>query len=356
MTQPRMPARARQNNTATGGRWSSKTVPTVADEHFELHNDAVGPANDWTRREVRVGNASVGFDRVVETGDDGNQVVTITADCEPADMLLLARKGDEAYWSGDNWRKHHKDRRTWSADIAVNMLHEGLVATGYGDVNTGLAAVMSGIGGTRRLTRRSPHALTAVVAQMRALRLIQSMVGLSFSWETKLGGHIIPHNTTNLLNTCFRDAAYVYERIQRPPWEPDDVPWGPQMVAGHATTVNGHDSFVGEHSDLVWRALTETDHVGLSPLKSGATGSVTTYVTRHLIAAAVLYDDEAAMQLTSDLFVGVEQRNRVAARDRTLRVLTNALNSNREPFRHDWNDEQQRRLRGFIETVEGLEP
>ena len=360
-SQPRLPAGARQHAAAAGGRWTSKPVPHVVDDHVGF-NDLVGEPSDWTERFARLSWALVTFTRSVSTDDNGNKTVTVTTDCDPPDMVLLARKGDAQYWNGDRWNEDYQTRKLWCADITTEMLREGLVDTAYPDVIGGDEPRLGGIqtamvaaSNCRHRPRGGVHVLTGAVAQLRGLRLLQSMAPAE-GWETKLGDYTVPSDIRGLHRDCFVDAAQAYKNLPKPPWA-DGVPWGPQPVAGHATNSDGGDVFVGEHGDLLWRALTETDHNGLSPLKAGATGSVTTYVTRHLIAAAVLYDETAAEQLTSDLFVGVEQRNRAAARDRALSVFANAyLNSNREPFRHDWNDEQQRRIRGFIETVEGLEP
>ena len=145
-SQPRQPAGARQNGETVAGRWASKTVPDVNDEPLGFNTDtdaAIGPPHDWAKRVVRVGNARAVFHRTGQTDTDGNKVTTITTDCDDPTLLLLARKGDVAYWSGDTWKKSYNDRRTWAADIAVNMLREGHVATGYDPGDAGIVAVMN---------------------------------------------------------------------------------------------------------------------------------------------------------------------------------------------------------------------
>ena len=149
-----------------------------------------------------------------------------------------------------------------------------------------------------RKTDGGCHVLTGAVAQLRGLRLIQSMTP-STGWDTMFGGNWLT-NQLPMFRGCFDETLRVYRVLAQPPWT-DTEPWGPQPVAGHATTSEGDDVFVGEHADLLWRALTETDYYGLSPLKAG--GSVSTdAAAADLIAGAVLYDQTAATQLTHGLF------------------------------------------------------
>ena len=159
-----------------------------------------------------------------------------------------------------------------------------------------------------------------------------------------------------MLCSCLHEMLELYQRLPRPPWEPDGVPWGPQPVAGHATTINGDDSFVGEHGDLLWRALTETDHNGLSPLKAtitmlpGATWAENT----ELLCAAALYDDTAQHQLTHGLFDVGDQSEKRWLQKNVVDAFTRQLDP--ADGECQWTVEQQHRLRGFIETVRELEP
>ena len=367
MTQPRQPVGARQGDDTAGGRYTHKTVPNLKPgRDLCFNNDTgVGPPHDWDQRVMRVGNTRATFTRVVETGDEGEGVVTITTDCDPPDMLFLARKGDVDYWSAGNWRRRRKDRRTWTADIAVNMLRQGLVSTGYDQFNYdgGLRAVVDA-GGKEKPGyehRLGAISLTYGVAQIRTLRLLQSMTNNAPRWHTILGGARIPSGVDSLLQQHFESVAELYRRLPQPPWrDPPCVPWGPQTVAGHATTIFGSDVFVGEHGDLMWRALTETDQHGRSPLKTGLINiyryNTMTDDAKDMVTAAVLYDDTAARQLTHGLFDGVpDPDDRQQFRTSVLEAFNEALNppDGRECR---WTVEQQTKLAGFVETVEASQP
>ena len=178
---------------------------------------------------------------------------------------------------------------------------------------------------TKRDRAAATHTLTAVVAQIRGLRVLQSMASTQ-GWSTKLGGYETPREVPGLLVGCFFDVGDQYLRLQRPPWE-DMTPWGPQEPAGHATTHYCGDMFVGEHSDLLWRALTETDCTGLSPLKvkiGTPIPSVAWQEMRELVVAAALYDETAAYQLTHGLFDGAHWE-RSHLKERALTVLWSGL-------------------------------
>ena len=374
--QPRLPVGARKDGVASGGRWASKPVPDLtAGDPLGFNQDVDEPASpkpfDWDKRVVRVANGNIVFERRVETDDAGNDVVTVTSDCDGPELMLLNRKGDIDYWSGDNWRHHTKDRRIWAADIAVNMLRQGLVSTGHGTGVEGLQAVVNKatVGALHGL---GPNALTGVVAQIRALRLLQSMTNGSKRWHTTLGGSPIPTGTYGLMLSRFKDVLGVYQKLPKPPWDdttPPGLPWGPQLVAGHASlhTWNGgarESMFVGENNDLLWRALTETDNDGLSPLKAGLGVGGFSQWSRHMIVAAALYNETAERQLTSDLFVGVGFGERVSPFQRveerndalikTRDVFLNALTP--ETGECCWTAEQQQRIRGFVDVIENLEP
>ena len=336
----------------------SKTVPDIDTDGIGFDTgETTGSRHDWEQVTARSGRKQVKFNRSIDV--DG--VVTITTDCEPPDMMLLNRKGDIGYWSGDIWRKH-PDRRFWCADIAVNMLREGLVATGYDDSGEGLRAVMSSA--TSRSERyRSPgrHTLTSIVAKLRALRLLQSMTNGSKQWRTALGGRRIPGDVVQLTYSCFDAALAVYKILPQPPWD-DDVPWGAQAVAGHATSKQGDDVFVGEHNDLLWRALTETQHGGRlhgrSPLKQAVYTSSRSVDRNDLIVAAALYDTTAAQQITTELFIGVQDWDSLVHRRKAQKnardIFNNALNPADGECR--WTPTQQHRIRGFVDMIDCLEP
>ena len=87
--QPRRSAKSHQYNKPVGGQWTHKTSPDI--------NDAVA-MNDRHERVVDVFGAQTTFTRTVT--DAG---VAVTTDCDPPDILFLARKGDVGYWSGNGW-------------------------------------------------------------------------------------------------------------------------------------------------------------------------------------------------------------------------------------------------------------
>ena len=351
-----------------GGRFTNKTVPSLKDDTIGFGADP-SPC-DWTTHTIKIFGMETTFTRTVDT--DG--VVSVATDCDPPDMLLLARKGDRGYWSGNTWSKHHKDRRLWSADIARRMLEEGLVATGWEPDTEPIRTAMLAASSPRSRTAGTglstvvPHALTTIVAQLRGLRLIESSAPAE-GWATKLGGYNIPARRRGLLSDCFSTAAGVYRWLPPPPWDDADpvgvVPWRWETIWGDRSVSAGHGPgcFVGDHGDLVWRALTETNLSGLSPLKNKLRdGYDGTQADWDMIATAVLYDDVAARQLTTDLFVGVETSEQPRVRSRTLKLLDYALNPQNyhgprkwsAPDERRWSPTEQQRIRGFVETVEAL--
>ena len=359
--QPRHQAGARRSGEPAGGRWATKTVPTIKASSLGFHNTAagIGPPNDWTELDVVLFcDTKTRFQRTVETDANGDQVVSVVSDCDPPDVLLLARKGDAVYWSGDNWTKHGHDRRTWAAGIAVNMLQEGLIATGYdqsGYDNVGVPAAMYAAASTDDRAydiHHVQHVLTKCVAQLRGLRLIESMRPPD-ARDTTLGKYAIPADTRTLLASCFYDTYDMYGRLPRPPWDNSGgVPWGPQPIAGHAVDAGGYDIFVGEHGDLLWRALTETAASGLSPIKE-AFGRFGSPLMSDMVCAAALYDETAEKQLTTGLFDGVEPENRGFLQTNLFRVFNQQLNL--DPDKCRWTVEQQDRIAGFINVIDGLE-
>ena len=376
-SQPRSPAGVRRGTVAAGGRWTSKPVPDVAADQAGFVNtepDTVGPPNDWTERVVDVWGLTTTFTRTVTTDNNGDEVTTVVSDCDDPSLLLLAKKGDRDYWSGGTWHEHGNDRSLWCADIAVNMLNEGLIATGYDDGDAGIHEAVTSAGNPQRTRRETDtHILTGVVAQLRGLRLIESMMPTS-RWETRFGGWRIPRDTKVWVHSSASDAVlHVYKTLLRPPWD-NGVPWGSQNVAGHAVKTSrrarrsgdrsGKPVFVGEHNDLLWRALTETTTDGQSPLKSQLdAGRFHRYPKEQykteMVTAAALYDNVAEEQLTTGLFDGVEKTDREEVQRNVLEVFKEHANPDKyqgPPPNCRWSSEQQTRIRGFIDTVEALVP
>ena len=126
------------------------------------------------KRTARVGHLHAVFERTVETGDDGNKVVTITTNCDPPEVMLLARKGDAGYWSDDIWYLNREDRRMWCADITLTMLQQGLISTSPSPgTDDGVRAAMKAASNQHQpigLGAPWGHSLTEVVAQIRGLR------------------------------------------------------------------------------------------------------------------------------------------------------------------------------------------
>ena len=356
--QPRVPAGTRTSGQPSGGRWASKPVPDI-DNGAGFDSGVLCSAACRTKHTVKLWGLSTTFERSIS--DNGE--VSVTTDCDDPTLLLLARKGDKDYWCGNTWTNNHEDRRTWSADIACRMLDEGLVATTNraGDEDgSGIRLVMDfATSNVSRDSYSTPHVLTAAVAQIRTLRLLQSMAPTN-GWETKLDAYRLPRDSQTLLSDRFTDVLNVYSTLPRPPWtDPPGVPWGLQHTAGHATsTHDGTDVFVGEHSDLIWRALTEPDHHGNSPLKEGIpiwSDGFDGPGRSEMLAAAALYDNIAEQQLTTGLFDGVDPEQRHCVQERIQEWFRLELNP---PFgdRSRWTVEQTERIKGFVDLVEALEP
>ena len=353
-TQPRLPAGSRAAGSPAGGQYTTKPVPDINSDPVRFNIDPVRmpEPSSWTERTARVRWGRVTFTRTVD--EDG--AVTISTGCDPADMLLLTKKGDPRYWNDTNWVNDLSTRKMWCADITAQMLSEGLVDVAYtgteGGVENqsgGVSTAMNAVSSNQRFIASGPHVLTGMVAPIRGLRLLQSMAP-DDGWRTRLGGINIPTETRMLLYCCYVNAAREYSTLPKPPWY-DGVAWKVQTVAGHAVNGWGDRCFVGEHGDLVWRALTETDRYGRSPLKEALVRGV---ADNNLAVAAALYDETAAEQLTTNLFVGATTRGRHSLHEQTLAAFTEALNPPSFEFR--WTDEQMARIAGFIKTVEALQP
>ena len=108
--------------------------------------------------------------------------------------------------------------------------------------------------------------------------------------------------------------------------------------------------FVGEQGDLLWRALTEPARGGLSPLKQGLINDNVVYTAKDMVAAGALYDETVAAHLTTDLTTGVEGAFVDSLRTNVHAAFTEALNPGIGECR--WTEEQQDKLRGFIEVLE----
>ena len=356
--QPRHAAGTRRAGVSAGGRFTHKSAPDINNDFGEQF-DTVGAPNDWSTRCVELWGLETTFTRTVV--DDA---VTVTVDCDDPAMLLLAKKGDADYWSSSKWAANDHHRRIWCADIVARMLEEGLVATDTGSSVEGIRTAMKHAGGYERVRDRDPyHDLTAVVALLRGLRLIESMKPSLTGdlWTDAMFGGEWLVNQTQLFRTCFDITGRVYERLHQPPWG-YTVPWGPQPVAGHATTTDGEHVFVGEHGDLLWRALTETNNAGWSPLKEGvesqgAGGRDTLSGTPpgDMVCASALYDEQAAYQLTAGLFDSTNSLNRrFELKSGALTALKSGVDPPNRPVR--WTPEQQHRLREFFDVVEALKP
>ena len=214
--QPRQPAGTQPTlkGRRPGGQYIPKKQPATKPENIYFNDDVhgIGAPLDWDKRDVRVRGSRTVFERIAETDEAGNESVTITATCDGPELLFLARKGDAAYWNGDTWSKDHETRRTWCADITLTMLREGAISTGYGAGVEGAQTAMTAAASQRRPRRGwGPHVLTGTVAQIRGLRVLQSMAPPK-GWTTKLGGFNIrtapmicsPHGSTMLLTRITR--------------------------------------------------------------------------------------------------------------------------------------------------------
>ena len=352
-SQQRHKVGARTGGTATGGRYTTKPTPTIKSGDVDFDTAPTGVSCERDTYIVELWGMSTTFTRTVDEAG----TVTVTVDCDDPSVLLLAKKGDGEYWSFDNWREHKHETRLWTAEITRRMLQEGFVATESSNHRAdteGIAtAMVSPISKHYAELVDQPHFLTSVVALLRGLALLQSMAGDLPGWSTELSGKEVPHNTPGLMLDCFFDVSEVYHRLTKPPWQ--------DSAAGYATTNDGYDVFVGENGDLVWRALTETDHYGSSPLKHAvaewgvkADHDLITSADHGMITAAVLHDETAQQQLTHGLFEGVDPTDRRQVRRAAVDMFSGQLNPTDRVC--CWTPTQQTRLQRFIETVEALKP
>ena len=203
--QPRRPAGTRTADVSEGGRWASK--PSAGLQRRRRRFSALRWVRSvtWATRTVEYWGMQTTFTRNVETTNGGGKVVTINSDCDDPTVLLLARKGDPQYWNGDTWANRHEDCLVWCVDIACRMLNEGLIATGYDSNDEAIAAAMSAASNPNRTQPyrfvvdedrlAATHTLTETVAQIRGLRLLQSMAPTE-RWSTRLGAYDIPQQNT----------------------------------------------------------------------------------------------------------------------------------------------------------------
>ena len=109
--------------------------PTLRATDIGFGTCGVGAPCDWASRTVELWGIQTTFTR--EVNADGT--VTVTADCDPPDMMLLARKGDRDYWKRDKWTRSPQRRPDVDrGDLHDGCLQEGFVATGYDDNNAGI--------------------------------------------------------------------------------------------------------------------------------------------------------------------------------------------------------------------------
>ena len=329
-------------------------MPGFDDDQLGFDDDPVGigEPHDWDRRDVWHGDVRTTFTRRVVTDTTGEQVAVIDTNCDPPDLVLLARKGDVDYLR-DGWRDHPDEHRLWAAEITRQMLEEGLVATRYdGGMDGPHAAMTAAVNDDIDPERFGRHALTGVVAQIRGLRVLQSLAPSTGDVHTMFAGRAIPISVQHLLNDCFENTLRTYRTLPQPPWtdtDPPGTPWGAQLTAGYATNTSRDVVFVGEHGDLVWRALTETDLYGRSPLKKSVLWATDDADRREMIVAAGLYDETAQAQLTTGLFDGVRATERVRVHYDTLGMFESALNPSDSGCR--WSVAQQDKLRWFIDML-----
>ena len=352
-TQPRRPAGSRQGGKPAGGRFAAKTRPDITNSvGFTTTVDDPDEPCDWHK--ICVFNspgAQTVFTRTV--ADDGT--VAVETDTDDPTLLLLARKGDPEYWSGETWYKDSGTSRVWAADITARMIEEGLVATGYDDDDIALREVMDAASSRgappSRKTGARRRALTVIIAQIRGLRLLQSMRP-NRALSTIFGGYQIPADAEPLLYARFDDLISLFRTLPEPPWNNAVF----DAEDGYATDVHGNEVFVGEHADLLWRALTEQDNDGQSPLRYGVAHGTILDAQRVMVAAAVLHDKQAEHQLTTGLFDNWHESptERAKLQEQVLGYLNDAFND--LVFSPRWSPEQHNKLRGFVETVEALQP
>ena len=348
-TQPRRPAGSRAGGKPTGGRFAVKTRPDITDS-VGFATTIVDPDEPYDWHKICVFNSSGAqtvFTRTV--ADDGT--VTVETDTDDPTLLLLARKGDADYWSGETWWTDSGTCRVWAADITARMIEEGLVATGYDDDDMALREVMDAASsGAPSADPTAPRwavnrrwVITVIIAQIRGLKLLQSMRP-NRALSTRFGGYRIPVDVPLLLYARFDDLISLYRTLPDPPWNNAVF----NAEDGYATDSHGDKVFVGEQGDLVWRALTEQDNDGQSPLRYSVAHGRVLDTQRDIVAAAMLHDKQAEHQLTTGLFDNWHES--ATKREDLQREVLDCLNSALDDlvFSPRWSPEQHNKLRGFV--------
>ena len=216
----------------------------------------------------------------------------------------------------------------WCAEIVRQMSEEGLVACDVEAIQTAMTAA----GDPQELTRETPHFVSVVIAQIRGLRLIESMASQSHRWSTKFGGRDIPQETSDLMAGWFNVVCNMYRSVHH-----------------RQPTADIKNSVVGEHGDLLWRALTETDHHGSSLLKTRLLQLAPfTEPAKDMTVDAALHNTTVAQQLTHGLFDGIDPTRCGYLRMRVRNIFRHGSKTGR------YTDEQLQRIQEFIDIVDAL--
>ena len=206
-----------------------------------------------------------------DINDDG--VITVTTDTDDPALWKLARKGDTDYWTHQYWNDD-EGRRMWTADIVARMLEEGLIAVDEYGPGIGMDAAITAMPSHEEDSAKyGSHAVTATIARIRGLRLIQELVPNTFDDAAMYGlfNRNNPDTDAARGELLVKTRGHVYSQFDRPPWR-NGPPWTETDEHGYATGDTGNKVFVGEKGDLLWRALTEQDrHGGHRSKRSGRT-------------------------------------------------------------------------------------
>ena len=343
------PQTRRPAGSTSGGQFTGVEKPAVDDQALRFN----GTDADWDRLETSFLGLQTVFTRHVAVGG----AVTVSTDGDDPSVWMLAHKNDASYWSDGNWSRHKKDRQQWSAPIVAQMLSEGLVAVVDKNEESGVYTAMHAASSPKSGDwRHGPHILTGKIAQSRGLRLIHSLAPRTTQAIGKLGDYDARHDRVGDRLGVFKTVFSLYQRFDRPPW-PDGPPWTKPDEHGYVTFPGGASLFVGANGDLLWRVLTEPDQRGLSWLSDGLRWTLP--MAHELVTAAALYDSETERQLTTGLFDNTTPTTWDADQTETqrrlmLRFFNSQLGDNTKAS--CWTSEQQTKIRGFIETVEALEP
>ena len=335
--QPRRPA-----GTTTGGQFTINTAPTF-DGQPQFVNQPETCSESWS---VEYDGTETTFTR----HPDGS----VTSNVDDPSLWMLAHKGDRTYWHEDRWRKNPDDLRAWSSELVAGMLQDGLVPV-VDETNTqcvdGVSAVMHAATDQPQ-PLRGVYALCESVAKIRALRFVQSMMpqpGMP-CW-LDIGGWRIPAGTYGFLQERVHDVRSVFSTLPRNVWS----------TGGDGFVTDSDTVFVGPGGDLLWRALTETDFYGQSPLMSvlrqdsgslSRSESLRRGSAKVMVAAGVLCDSVMRQQVTVDVVRGLEPQRRVAVQNRVVECLTGGLSHNGGRL---WDPSQKASLTEIIADLEASE-